>query len=69
MADRRVTLIEFEDMPTRYIFAAPILDKEGGTLSMQYEDGTIKVFNWDYVVDYYYMTAEETKNWTQDVSE
>ncbi|AHJ86412.1 hypothetical protein 40AC_49 [Mycobacterium phage 40AC] len=41
----------------------PILDKQEGTLTLLFEDLTSRIFNWDKVVDYYYMTEEETADW------
>lgn len=37
----------------------PILDTDEGVLIIAFEDGTSRVFNWDYVTDYYHMTEEE----------
>lgn len=39
----------------------PILDTQEGVLIIQFEDGTSRVFNWDFVIDYYYMTEEELR--------
>lgn len=37
----------------------PILDTNEGVLIIAFEDGTSRTFNWDHVVDYYYMTETE----------
>lgn len=37
----------------------PILDTQEGVLIIAFEDGTSRVFNWDKVIDYYYMTPDE----------
>ena len=52
-------------MPSKVLYADPILDSSEGTLTMQFEDGTSRIYNWDYVVSYYHMTVEETRDWLQ----
>jgi hypothetical protein len=56
---QRVTAINLEDS---YIIVSgePILDTKEGVLIIAFEDGTSRVFNWDYVIDFYYMTEEES---------
>lgn len=56
---KRATAINLED---RYVIVSgePMLDTDEGVLIIQFDDGTSRVFNWDYVIDYYYMTEEET---------
>jgi hypothetical protein len=55
---RRATVINLED---RYQVVAgePILDTQEGVLIIAFDDGTSRTFNWDYVIDYYYMTEDE----------
>ena len=37
----------------------PILDTQEGVLIIAFDDGTSRVFNFDKVIDYYYMTEDE----------
>ena len=37
----------------------PILDTDEGVLIIAFNDGTSRTFNWDHVIDFYYMTEEE----------
>ena len=55
---RRATVVNLKN---RYVIVEgePILDTNEGVLIIAFEDGTSRVFNWDYVVDYYYMTEDE----------
>ncbi|ARQ94592.1 hypothetical protein SEA_JOURNEY13_42 [Mycobacterium phage Journey13] len=55
---QRATAINMED---RTIICAgePMLDTDEGVLIIQFEDGTNRIFNWNYVIDYYYMTEDE----------
>ena len=55
---KRATVVNTE---TKYeiIAGEPILDTQEGVLIVAFEDGTSRVFNWDKVTDYYYMTEEE----------
>lgn len=48
MADRQIVLA-----------GEPILDTTEGVLIIAFEDGTSRTFNWDHVIDYYYMTSSE----------
>ena len=59
---RRATVINLED---RYLVVAgePILDTEEGVLIIAFDDGTSRTFNWDFVVDYYYMTEDESRRY------
>lgn len=59
--NRRATIVNLKDRSIM-ISAEPILDTEEGVLILAFEDGTSRTFNWDYVIDYYYMTAEEYQN-------
>ncbi|QGH80607.1 hypothetical protein SEA_RAHALELUJAH_47 [Mycobacterium phage Rahalelujah] len=54
----RATYVNFVD---RFqLFAGePMLDTSDGVLIIQYPDGTNRVLNWDFVIDYYYMSEEE----------
>ncbi|EKF23053.1 putative gp50 [Mycolicibacterium hassiacum DSM 44199] len=58
MAQRATAINMTED---RFIICAgePMLDTDEGVLIIQFEDGTNRIFNWDYVIDYYYMTEDE----------
>jgi hypothetical protein len=55
---QRATVINLKD---RYVLVGgePILDTEEGVLIIAFDDGTSRTFNWDFVVDYYYMSEEE----------
>ena len=37
----------------------PILDTDEGVLIIAFNDGTSRTFNWDHVIDFYYMTEDE----------
>ncbi|QFG12547.1 hypothetical protein PBI_TOAKA_47 [Mycobacterium phage Toaka] len=54
----RATYVNFVD---RFqLFAGePMLDTSDGVLVIQYPDGTSRTLNWDFVIDFYYMTEEE----------
>ncbi|ASZ75213.1 hypothetical protein PBI_MISSWHITE_47 [Mycobacterium phage MissWhite] len=54
---QRATAINMQD---RFIVCAgePMLDTDEGVLIIQFEDGTNRIFNWDYIIDYYYMTED-----------
>ncbi|ABE67369.1 hypothetical protein PBI_CHE12_50 [Mycobacterium phage Che12] len=63
---RRATLINMED---RFVVVAgePMLDTDEGVLIIQFDDGTSRTFNWDYVIDYYYyMTADEYEQFRRE---
>ncbi|QJD50254.1 hypothetical protein SEA_IWOKEUPLIKEDIS_51 [Mycobacterium phage Iwokeuplikedis] len=55
---QRATVINLEDS-YRVIAGEPVLDTQEGTLSVIHEDLTSRVFNWDKVIDFYYMTEDE----------
>ena len=57
---KRYTAINLWD---RQVIAAgePILDTQEGVLIIAFDDGTSRVFNWDKVSDYYYLTEEESE--------
>ncbi|BBC44175.1 hypothetical protein H3V53_29185 [Paraburkholderia bengalensis] len=44
----------------------PILDTQEGVLIIAFEDGTSRTINWDFVLDFYYMTAEETERFRRE---
>jgi len=54
----RATVVNTKDS---YIIVSgePILDTDEGVLIIAFNDGTSRTFNWDYVIDYYYMTETE----------
>ncbi|AZS08250.1 hypothetical protein PBI_IRONMAN_48 [Mycobacterium phage IronMan] len=55
---RRATVVNLED--TMMIIAGePVLDTQEGTLTLIHDDLTSRVFNWDKVIDFYYMTEDE----------
>ena len=58
---QRATLINLID---RYIIVSgePILDTQEGVLIIAFEDGTSRTFNWEHVIDFYYMTESEFQN-------
>ena len=62
---RRATVVNLKN---RYVIVTgePILDTNEGVLIISFEDGTSRVFNWDYVVDYYYMTEDEYQEALQE---
>lgn len=61
----RATIVNLED---RHILVSgePILDTHEGVLIIVFPDGTSRTFNWDYVIDYYYMTEDETERFMED---
>lgn len=44
-----------------------MLDPSEGVLLIQYADGTARTLNWDFVIDFYYMTEEEYANFLQQL--
>ena len=54
----RATVINLKDS---YIVVSgePILDTEEGVLIIAFDDGTSRTFNWDHVIDFYYMSESE----------
>ena len=58
MANKRGTVVNLRDS---YIIVGgePILDTQEGVLIIAFDDGTSRVFNFDHVIDYYYMSEEE----------
>ena len=58
MANNRATVVNLRDT---YIIVSgePILDTEEGVLIIAFDDGTSRTFNWDHVIDYYYMSESE----------
>ncbi|AHG23830.1 hypothetical protein CH25_gp56 [Mycobacterium phage EagleEye] len=54
---RRATAIWLSTNRFVVVAGEPMQDEK--TLVINYEDGTSRIFNWDYVVDYYYMTEDE----------
>ena len=55
---KRATVVN-TDTSYQVIAGEPILDTQEGVLIVAFEDGTSRVFNWDKVIDYYYMTPDE----------
>ncbi|AXH46788.1 hypothetical protein SEA_ACOLYTE_44 [Mycobacterium phage Acolyte] len=62
---RRATVVNLED---RYhiIAGEPILDTQEGVLIIAFDNGTSRTFNWDKVIDFYYMTEEEYDQFRQE---
>ena len=65
----RAVAINLEDGYLVLIGGEPILDTDEGVLIIAFADGTSRVFNWDYVVDYYHLTEEETAELRRGVEE
>lgn len=55
---QRATIINLEQSYV-VLRGEPILDTEEGVLIIAFEDGTSRTFNWDHVVDFYYMSEDE----------
>lgn len=57
----RATIINLKDS---YIIVSgePILDTQEGVLIIAFPDGTSRTFNWDHVIDYYWMSESEYQN-------
>ncbi|WRQ08650.1 hypothetical protein JDBV06_00095 [Mycobacterium phage miche] len=62
---RRATVITTERGRTT-LAGEPVLDTQEGTLTVIFEDLTARIFNWDKVVEYYYMSEEETQQWLEE---
>ncbi|AGR46462.1 hypothetical protein ODIN_47 [Mycobacterium phage Odin] len=62
---QRAAMVNLED---RFVVIAgePILDTQEGVLIVAFNDGTSRTFNWDYVIDFYYMTAEEYERFREE---
>lgn len=54
----RATVVNLKDSYV-VVTGEPILDTDEGVLIIVFHDGTSRTFNWDYVIDYYYMTEHE----------
>ncbi|QGH78049.1 hypothetical protein SEA_LONEWOLF_48 [Mycobacterium phage LoneWolf] len=64
----RATYVNFVDR--HQLFAGePMLDTSEGVLVIQYADGTSRTINWDFVIDYYYMSEEEYADVLQQMEE
>lgn len=63
---QRATVVQLEDRDI-ILAGEPIPDTKEGVLIVAFEDGTSRVFNWDYVVSYYYMTEDEFARNLQEV--
>jgi hypothetical protein len=55
---KRATVVNLID---RYIVVSgePILDTQEGVLIIAFHDGTSRTFNWEHVIDFYYMNERE----------
>lgn len=58
--NKRATIINTKDSYT-VVTGEPILDTQEGVLIIAFEDGTSRTFNWDHVIDFYYMTEDEVE--------
>ncbi len=64
---KRATIVHLDANPTHAILAGdPILDTKEGVLIIAFDDGTSRVYNWDYVIDYYTMTEAEYDSMTYE---
>jgi hypothetical protein len=65
---QRATVINLRDS---YVIVGgePILDTEEGVLIIAFDDGTSRTFNWEHVIDYYYMSEEEFDGMLRDALE
>lgn len=54
----RATMVNLKDRRV-LIGGEPILDTREGILIIAFKDGTSRTFNWDHVIDYYWMTDQE----------
>lgn len=65
---QRATVINLRDS---YVIVGgePILDTEEGVLIIAFDDGTSRTFNWQHVIDYYYMSEEEFDSMLRDALE
>lgn len=61
----RATVINTKDSYL-VIPGEPILDTDEGVLIIAFEDGTSRTFNWDHVLDFYYMSEDETERMLYD---
>lgn len=68
MAYNRATVVNLKDS---YIIVSgePILDTQEGVLIIAFEDGTSRTFNWDHVIDYYYMSEDEYRHLLEEEQE
>lgn len=48
---------------TILVSGEPILDTDEGVLIIAFADGTSRIFNWEHVIDFYYMTEEEYEDY------
>jgi hypothetical protein len=55
---QRATVI---NLKSSYIIVTgePILDTQEGVLIIAFHDGTSRTFNWNHVIDFYYMSESE----------
>jgi hypothetical protein len=65
---QRATVINLRDS---YVIVGgePILDTEEGVLIIAFDDGTSRTFNWEHVINYYYMSEEEFDGMLRDALE
>ncbi|AKF14217.1 hypothetical protein SEA_LUCHADOR_53 [Mycobacterium phage Luchador] len=66
---RRATHVSLANGSFQVIAGEPLLDHDKGLLLVLFDDGTSRTFNWDFVVDYYYMTEDEFDDYRREASE
>lgn len=64
----RATMVNLKDRRV-LIGGEPILDTREGILIIAFKDGTSRTFNFDHVIDFYYMTDDEYTELMGDVYE
>jgi hypothetical protein len=55
-----VTLV---DGTGRMMVGDPMLDASEGVLVIQFDDGTSRTYNWDYILEFTTLTDEEYAAW------
>ncbi|QGJ88801.1 hypothetical protein SEA_YECEY3_49 [Mycobacterium phage Yecey3] len=65
----RCTSINLIDGRYNVCAGEPMLDAADGVLIIQYEDGTSRTYNWEFVTDFYYMSEEETAQFIAQAGE
>ncbi|AGK86006.1 hypothetical protein SEA_KERBEROS_50 [Mycobacterium phage Kerberos] len=63
---QRATIVNLANGRYQVLNGEPILDTQEGVLIIAFEDGTSRTINWDFVLDFYYMTAEETERFRRE---
>jgi hypothetical protein len=58
--------VTLADGTGRMIKGEPMFDSDEGVLVVMYDNGTKRVFNWEYVVEYTELNEEELADWQQE---